>query len=145
MTETKKELHILELRGQWNAAVRVFGNLMLKLKQRSCNKLKTILHGKVIFACNSCLDSQIQIPTLFGVFFFFCFQLCFLFHLSMHQSIPVSSLIIFRAECWPFLRSVIPWVGHLQILMQPGDWAFANHGGPGHPWALHTIMEPKYS
>ena len=78
-------------------------------------------------------------------FFFFCFQLCFLFHLSMHQSIPVSSLIIFRAECWPFLRSVIPWVGHLQILMQPGDWAFANHGGPGHPWALHTIMEPKYS
>ena len=103
--------------------------------------MKIILHGKVIFTRNSCLDSQIEIPA----FFFLWLSALFLFHLLMHQYIPGSSLIIFRAKCWAFLRSVILWVGHLQILMQPGDWAFANHGGPGHPWAFYTIMEPKYS
>ena len=37
MTETKKEPHILELRGHGEmAAVRVLGNLMLKVKQRLC-------------------------------------------------------------------------------------------------------------
>ena len=146
MTETKKELHILELRGQWNAAVRVFGNLMLKLKQRSCNKLKTILHGKVIFACNSCLDSQIQIPTLFGVFLFF-FLLSTLFSISLINASIYSSFVL------NYLPSRMLAVF---ALCHSLGGAFANFDatrglgicqprGPGHPWALHTIMEPKYS
>ena len=109
MTETKKEPQILELRGHGEMQLsECLAILMLKVKQRSCNTLKTILHGKVIFTRNSCLDSQIEIPA----FFFFGFQLCFFSSLIMHQYIPVSSLIIFRAECWPFLHSVIPWEGH---------------------------------
>lgn len=65
---------------------------MLKLKQRSCNKLKTILHGKVIFVCNSCLDSQIQIPTLFGVCFFFL--LSTLFSVSLINASIYSSFVL---------------------------------------------------
>ena len=108
MTETKKEPQILELRGHGEMQLsECLAILMLKVKQRSCNTLKTILHGKVISTRNSCLDSQIEIPA----FFFFGFQLCFFISLIMHQYIPVSSLIIFRAESWPFLRSAIPWVG----------------------------------
>ena len=108
MTETKKEPQILELRGHDEMQLsECLAILMLKVKQRSCNTLKTILHGKVIFTRNSCLDSRIEIPA----FLFGC-HLCFFISLIMHQYIPVSSLIIFRAESWPFLRSVIPWVGH---------------------------------
>ena len=78
MTETKKN-HIF-----WNSGDMVkcscpsFWQFNVKSKTkvvwRSCNVLKIVLHGKVIFTRNSCLDSQIEIPA-----FFFGFQLCFYF------------------------------------------------------------------
>ena len=78
MTETKKEPQILELRGHGEMQLsECLAILMLKVKQRSCNTLKTILHGKVIFTRNSCLDSQIEIPA----FFFLALSFVFLFHL----------------------------------------------------------------
>ena len=79
MTETKKEPQILELRGHGEMQLsECLAILMLKVKQRSCNTLKTILHGKVIFTRNSCLDSQIEIPAFFfwlsALFFYFTYN-----------------------------------------------------------------------
>lgn len=78
MTETKKEPQILELRGHGEMQLsECLAILMFKVKQRSCNTLKTILHGKVIFTRNSCLDSRIEIPAFFWLsplFFYFTYN-----------------------------------------------------------------------
>ena len=81
MTDKKRTTNFGTQGTWWNAAVRVFGNFNGKSKTkvlwRSCNTLKTILHGKVIFTRNSCLDSRIEIPAFFWLsplFFYFTYN-----------------------------------------------------------------------
>ena len=62
-----------------------------KVVWRSSNTLKIILHSKVIFTRNSCLDSQIEIPAFF---FFMAFSFVFisLINASIYSSFVLNYL-----------------------------------------------------
>ena len=61
-----------------------------KVVWRSCNTLKIVLHGKVIFTRNSCLDSQIEIPAFF--FLAFSFVFISLINASIYSSFVLNYL-----------------------------------------------------
>ena len=124
----------------WNAAVRVFGNLMLKVKQRSCG-------GRVIHWKSYCmvklflLATAVLIPKLRFLLFFFGFQLCF-FYFTYNASIYSSFVLNYLPSRMLAVFALCHFLGG----------ALANFDAtrglgicPGHPWAFHTIMEPKYS
>lgn len=63
-----------------------------KVVWRSSNTLKIILHSKVIFTRNSCLDSQIEIPAFFFFFMAFSFVFISLINASIYSSFVLNYL-----------------------------------------------------